>query len=193
VPDRPGRHRAPGHGRYVALRRAPARHRADDRTIEIPRITGRRLPLRVGLLTAIAGLALTDVMLGALPLRHDQQSAPVAGGPLPAFTIPVPPTAAAPSTRAARGAQRQRAKARPPVLLGPRDLAASIAAYCTRHVSGATGAKPADDGWQCERPLVRPVAVDMDAACRWRYGPDAWAGMLDDNDQQSWRCYRDPP
>jgi hypothetical protein len=29
-------------------------------------------------------------------------------------------------------------------------------------------------------------------ACRWLYGPDAWAGMLDDNDQQTWRCYRDP-
>jgi hypothetical protein len=143
--------------------------------------------------TVIGTLAVMDAILGGLVLRpaHDDGRTGLAAAPLPRITIPAPPTPAARTLAPAR-AQRQAAKARPPVLLGPAHLAASLTAYCRAQVSGALRAGMTGDGWQCARALVRPVAIDMDAACRWLYGEDAWSGMIDDTDQRTWRCYRDP-
>jgi hypothetical protein len=91
-----------------------------------------------------------------------------------------------------RGADRQQAKARTPELLGPAHLAASLTAYCRARVRAAISAGPGSDTWVCERVAARPYLISMNVACSWLYGPDAWAGMLDDNDPQTWRCYRDP-
>jgi hypothetical protein len=50
-----------------------------------------------------------------------------------------------------------------------------------------------DDGdWTCWPPDAGRGLIDMDAVCRWRYGDDGWAGMTDDDDPTTWRCYRDP-
>jgi hypothetical protein len=162
-------HRTPGRRRYVAR-------------------------LRPALGTAIGLLAVTDLILGGLLAHraHDDGTANLAA-PLPAIFIPVPPTAAAPEpARPPERARRQQAKARPPVLLGPENLAISLTAYCTDTVAGATAARVTAEGWACARPPAAARAVDLDAACRWLYGRDAWSGMLADTDQRSWRCYRDP-
>jgi hypothetical protein len=176
VPDRTGRHRAPGHGRY-ASRRPPRHHRTASRT-------------RTGLIATIGGLTVANLVLGGLAVHTS--ATPSAPLPLPIFSVPPPVATVLGPSAAPRGAERQRAKVRPPVLLGPKNLAASLTAYCLDRVSGATGASPGSDTWECDRVLVRPFPIAMDVACRWLYGPDAWAGMLDDNDQQTWRCYRDP-
>ena len=75
--------------------------------------------------------------------------------------------------------------------LGPAELGASLTAYCLDRVNGAVGAKPGSDTWVCVRGTAVPYPIDMNVACAWLDGPDAWAGMLDDNDPQTWRCYRD--
>jgi hypothetical protein len=162
-------HRTPGHGRYLA-----------------------RLKLTLG--TAIGTLAVTNVILGGLLVHraHDAGTANLAATPLPAISIPVPPTATPEPIRPPERARRQQAKVRPPVRLGPKNLAISLTAYCTDTVAGATAARVTAGGWACHRPSAAARAVDMDAACRWLYGRDAWSGMLDDADQRSWRCYRDP-
>jgi predicted NBD/HSP70 family sugar kinase len=150
--------------------------------------------LRPAIGTAIGMLAVTNVLLGGLLMHqaHDS-STNLAATPLPAIFIPIPPTAAVPEfTRPPERAQRQQAKARPPVLLGPKNLAISLTAYCTDVVAGATAASVTAGGWVCDRPPAAARAVNMDAACRWLYGKDAWSGMLADTHQRSWRCYRNP-
>jgi hypothetical protein len=183
----PGRHRAPGHGRYIALRRAPVRHRRVTTTNR-----PRRAITRIGVVAMIGTLTAADVALGVLIVQRGRQGTDttVAAAPGPAIAIP-PPPAGRPARPTPRG-ERRRSKVRPPVLLGPRHLAASLAAYCTGTVSAAIRARPTEDGWACDRRFVRDRAIDMDAACRWLYGRDAWAGMLNDDNQQTWRCYRDP-
>lgn len=151
--------------------------------------------LRPALGTAIGALAVTNVILGGLLVHraHDDGGTRLAATTLPAISIPIPPTAAAPEfTRPPERAQRQQAKARPAVLLGPKNLAISLTAYCTDTVAGATAASLTADGWACDRPPAAARAVDMDAACRWLYGKHAWSGLLAETDQRSWRCYRDP-
>jgi hypothetical protein len=147
---------------------------------------------RIGVVAVVGTLAAADVALGALVLQHgrDVTDNTVAATPLPTVSNPPPPTRR-PAQPAPRG-ERRRSKVRPPVLLGPRHLAASLSAYCTDTVSGTTGARPTDDGWACNRLFVSDRAINMNAACRWLYGTEAWAGMLNDDDQQTWRCYRDP-
>jgi hypothetical protein len=154
-----------------------------------------RTRLRPALGTAIGTLAVTNLILGGLLVHqaHDHGTASTLAGTLPAISIPVPPTSAAPEpVRPPERARRQQAKARPPVLLGPKNLAISLTAYCTDTVAGATAASVTAGGWACHRPPAAARAVNMDAACRWLYGRDAWSGMLADTDQRSWRCYRDP-
>ena len=144
--------------------------------------------------TAIGMLAVTNLILGGLLVHQaDAGGSTRAATPLPTIFIPVPPTAAAPEpARPPERALRQRAKVRPPVLLGPRNLAISLTAYCTDVVAGATAASLTAGGWVCERPPAAARAVDLDAACRWLYGKGARSGMLADTGQRSWRCYRDP-
>jgi hypothetical protein len=80
---------------------------------------------------------------------------------------------------------------RSPVLLGTLQHA-RLTSYCrTTYGVGITAAL-SDDGWTCWPPDTGRGLIDMDAVCRWRYGDDGWAGMTDDNDPTTWRCYRDP-
>ncbi len=173
MPDRTGRHRASGRRRYASGRHhrpspAPAR-------------------LRTGLLATIAGLTVADAVLGGLAVHAaGTGTTPASVAPLPVTTVP--PATTAPD-RGPRGADRQRA--RPPVLLGPAHLGASLTAYCLHRVNGAVGAAPGSDTWVCVRDAAGPYPIAMNVACAWLYGADAWAGMLDDDDPQSWRCYRD--
>jgi hypothetical protein len=147
------------------------------------------------LVAVIGMLVAANVVVGALLVRlaHHDGTVPVAAVPLPAISIPIP-SSVAPLGRALspERAQLRQAKVRPPVLLGPKNLAASLTTYCRGTVAGATRARVTADGWACNRPPTTPKAVNTDAACRWLYGKDAWSGMLDDTDQRSWRCYRDP-
>jgi hypothetical protein len=147
-------------------------------------------------LVAVAGtLVAANVVVGAVLVRlsHEAGVIPVAAAPLPAISVPVPFTTAPPGpTLSPARAQLRHAKVRPPVLLGPKNLATALTAYCTGTVAGATRVRVTPDGWACDRPPAAPKAVNTDAACRWLYGKDAWSGMLDDTDQRSWRCYRDP-
>jgi hypothetical protein len=175
-----GRHRGSGHARYAT---APPRHATGA--------PGRRL--RPAFIAVIATLAVTDALLGGLLLHQSGAGLgpAVAAVQLPRITVPAPATPAG-RTEAPQRAQRQTAKVRPPVLLGPKSLATSLTAYCRAEIIGAPAAVVTGDGWQCDRVVARPVMIDMDAACRWLYGAQAWSGMSDDTDQQTWRCYRDP-
>jgi hypothetical protein len=165
-----GRHRGRGHGRYFGT----APHHS-------PR-TNRHL----GFSITVTSLVVANVVLGGLvAYRTPSGDVPTASVPLPTIAIPAPSTGN-PPTRAPERAQRQRAKPRPPVLLGPASLTLSLTAFCQATVSDTTVATPTGDGWTCDG------SIDMDAACRWLYDDNAWAGMLDDNDQQTWRCYQDP-
>jgi hypothetical protein len=179
-----GRHRGPGQGRYGA---PPPRH---------PAAQFGGIRLRRAFVAVIGTLAAADLALSGLLLHEpggDDGGTPVAATPLPAISIPPPPTAAAPQrTLSPERALRRAAKVRPPVLLGPQDLALALTGYCRATVAGAVGASAHAAGWTCDRPPAAASAVDMDAACRGLYGPHAWSAMLDDTDQQSWRCYRDP-
>jgi hypothetical protein len=81
--------------------------------------------------------------------------------------------------------------ARSPVLLGPL-TGERLAAYCRAHYGPAITAASTDDGWTCWPPDSGRGLIDMDAACRWRYGDAGWAGMTNDDNPNTWRCYRDP-
>jgi hypothetical protein len=178
-----GRHRGPGQGSYGA---PLPRHAA-------VRFDGIRL--RRAFVAVIGTLAAADLVLGGLLLHPagDGGGTPVAATSLPSISVPPPPTAAVPErTLSPERGLRQAAKVRPPVLLGPKDLTLSLTAYCRATLVGAVGASAHGAGWTCDHPPAAARAVDMDAACRWLYGPAAWAKLLDAHDQQSWRCYRDP-
>ena len=140
---------------------------------------------RIGL--AVGALALAAGLLA----QHLGDGTPVARTHLPTISITPPPPAER-HTLSRYRAVRQAAKARPPVLLGPRRLSISMISYCEAATTRSTGASPTADGWRCDRPTA-PQMIDMDAACRWLFDENAWAGMLDDDDAQTWRCYRDGP
>ena len=70
------------------------------------------------------------------------------------------------------------------VLLGPEGaeaLTSALTEFCRDGTAAVT-----DGDWTCGG-----APIDMDKACVCLYDDDAWAGMLDDNDPRSWRCYRD--
>jgi len=168
-------HRAAGSGLRLALRPRAPRHAP-------PRRSHRRA---VRAFTAIfVVLGLVDAVLLTLVLRTPAATVPPIALPRPTISIPAPAVSVPRRELAPGSAVRQLAKARP-VLLGPIDLAA----YCPRIRGGASLAVLLDGEWACSRPLRTPALVDMNAACRTLYTADAWAGMLDDTDPQSWRCY----
>jgi hypothetical protein len=173
------RHRAAGFGRYLSL--APARPRH-----ALP-VTDR--PLRRDLLAGGAAavvLCTAGGALGAVAANvRDAGTAPVAGVPLPVISFPAP---AVPVALGAKDAVRQAAKIRPPVYLGPLGVT-QLTTYCRAHAGAATTAVVIDDGWACG-PNAEPLS--MNAVCRWWHGRAAWSGMIDDNDPDTWRCYRDP-
>jgi hypothetical protein len=165
-----GRHRGTGHGRYLTHPRhaAPTDHHI-------------RLGVTIGTLTV------ANVVAGGLLVHQDALDIPAASRPLPTITIPVPPTAAASANRSPHRAERRQAKPRP-IRLGTVDLAA----FCRDAMTDSTGARMTPDGWDCERLGGTARAVSMNSACAWQYGSEAWGGMLNDDDQRTWRCYRDP-
>lgn len=167
-------HRATGRRLRVAVRTAPARHALP------PRPYRRTL---AAFLSIFLVVGLVDGVLLALLLGPPSATVPATALPLPTTTITVPPVGPERRLVPAR-AIRQQAKVRP-VLLGPVD----IAAYCTRSISPASRPVLLDGGWACTRPQTVPRLADMNAACAASYTADAWAGMLDDTDPQSWRCY----
>jgi len=103
----------------------------------------------------------------------------------PAVSVP-PPVTATPSSRSglptARGLPR--AVKATAVLLGP-DGAGALASALTTLCPDGT-ATITDGDWTCGG-----APIDMDQACVSLYDDDAWAGMLNDDDPRSWRCYRD--
>ncbi|MEV8507081.1 hypothetical protein AB0368_20025 [Actinoplanes sp. NPDC051475] len=188
-----GRHRATGHGRYLTLRTAAPRH-----LISLTR--PHRWPWAV-VVAAVLALAAT------VPLFLHDAGTPQAAVPLPAISIPPPvanPVPAASRRPLNAVAQQRKLSASPsasrssasPVLLGPADdagLPQLLSAYCRATVGRRTLALSANGGWMCGRILRDPVPIDMDAACRWRYGSAAWADQIDDTRPAGWRCYRDGP
>lgn len=169
------RHRAAGRsGRSVASRTARPRHAAPAAS-RAPAIAGAGLALMLG---PIAG-GLAAVAVGAL------RGGPSLPPPTPASSQPAPPTSAP------RLGVPHAVTLRTPVLLGPLTRG-RLTSYCrTTHGPGMTAAL--DDGdWTCWPPDAGRGLIDMDAVCRWRYGDDGWAGMTDDDDPTTWRCYRDP-
>ncbi|MEV4639625.1 hypothetical protein AB0J80_19940 [Actinoplanes sp. NPDC049548] len=198
-----GRHRATGRGRYLSLRLAIPRHAAADPTaVAQPRAS--RWPWAIVVAAFVA--------LGAtVPLLLHDPGTPQAAVPLPAVSIPPPPTAAAtPSAtrrplRAVAQARKISPSATPsasrstkaaPVLLGPADdagLPQLLNDYCRANVGRFTLAVSTPDGWACGRLARDPVRIDMDAMCRWRYGDAAWADLPDGAATTGWRCYRDGP
>ncbi|MEV4755683.1 hypothetical protein AB0J86_11310 [Micromonospora sp. NPDC049559] len=78
-----------------------------------------------------------------------------------------------------------------PVLLGPGgngQLESMVGQYCDRHYGGSW--VDTDGGrWRCER-LLSSKTVDMNVACRDRYGSDAFAQTSNSRDPYAWRCYR---
>ena len=98
----------------------------------------------------------------------------------------LPPVTVTPSFRSGLSAVRgvpQAVKATA-VLLGP-DSAEALASALTAFCRDGT-AVVVDGDWTCGG-----APIDMDQACVCLYNDDAWAGMLNDDDPQSWRCYRD--
>ena len=105
--------------------------------------------------------------------------------PTPAPSRPVPP-ASVPSQGIPHAARLQ-----PPVLFGIL-TGNRLTSYCRATYGAAITAASTDDGWICWPPDTGRGLIDMDAVCRSRYGDDGWAGMTDDKDPTTWRCYRDP-
>jgi hypothetical protein len=167
-------HRATGRRLRVAVRTPPPRHALP------PRPYRRAL---AAFLSIFLVVGLVDGVLLALVFGPRSATVPATALPLPPTSITVPPVV--PQRQLAPGrAIRQQAKVRP-VLLGPVD----IAAFCARGNGPASRPVLLDGEWACTRPQTVPRLADMNAACAASYTADAWAGMLDDTDPQSWRCY----
>lgn len=107
----------------------------------------------------------------------------------PARTTPP----AAPRTTAPAGAAP-----RAPTALGPDGgpvgLWQMLREYCqrtygTNEAQLRHGTGQAENNWECRRPGPDAL-IDMNAACRGRYGSGAFAQFSDRNDAFSWRCYR---
>jgi hypothetical protein len=201
----PARHRAGGFARRLALRRDGPRHAGGPRR-------RRPLPLLgwVILIGAVGGLvtAATVAILMRPPGRTRAET-PVPTAP-PASTPPAPayrpsaatgratPQATSPTpypTPTGTGTYRPSPSATA-TMVGPhdvRDLLPALTAYCRRTAGKATSAVPTEDGWACRVVAPGSIEVDLDKVCVWYYGRGAWAEMLRDGDQYSWRCYRDPP
>jgi hypothetical protein len=167
-------HRAPDSGWYLARRRATPRHHPDEEEV-----SDRR--------TLVILLAIVVVVVAgtfAVTARWSPDVTPRTAATPPTVSVP-PPGAATPSFRAAvptaRGVPHGVATA---VLLGPdgaEALASALTTFCRDGTAVVT-----DGDWTCGG-----APIDMDQACVRLYDDDAWAGMLNDDDPQSWRCYRD--
>jgi hypothetical protein len=168
-------HRARGFGRYLALRRATPRHHTDEQEVS------DRRPLLILLAIVVAVVAGTVTATA----RWSADVTPPAVVTPPTVTVSPSPTVT-PSHRSGLSAAHgvpQRAKATA-VLLGPDSaeaLASTLTEFCRDGIAVVT-----DGDWTCGG-----APIDMDKACACLYDDDAWAGMLNDDDPRSWRCYRD--
>jgi hypothetical protein len=167
-------HRARGFGRYLALRRATPRHHTDEHEVS------DRRPVLILLAIVVAVVAGTVTATA----RWSTDVAPPAVVAPPTVSVP-PPATVTPSFRSglpsAHGVPQRAATA---VLLGPggtEALASALTEFC-----GDGTAVVTDGDWTCGG-----APIDMDKACVSLYDDEAWAGMLDDDDPRSWRCYRD--
>ena len=169
------RHRAAGgSGRSVAWSTPAPRHAATG-VSRAPAVAGAGLALLLG---PIAG-ALAAVAVDAL------RNGPAVPPPALATSETVPPTSAP------RQGVPHAVMLRTPVLLGLLTRG-RLSAYCRSTYGPGITAALDDAGWKCWPPGTGRGLIDMDAVCRWRYGEDGWAGMTDDDDPTTWRCYRDP-
>lgn len=169
------RHRAAGgSGRSVALRTARPRHSAPA-VSRAPAIAGAGLALMLG---PVAG-GLAAIAVGAL------RNGPSLPPPTPASSQPAPPTSAP------RQGVPHAVQLRTPVLLGLLTRG-RLTSYCRATYGPGITAALDDGDWTCRPPGAGRGLIDMDAVCRWRYGDDGWAGMIDNDDPTTWRCYRDP-
>jgi hypothetical protein len=166
-------HRARGFGRYLALRRATPRHHIDEQVSD-------RRPLLILLAIVVAVVAATFTVTSRWSL--DDRPRAVVTRPTVSAS---PPVTVTPSFRsglsAVRGVPQAVATA---VLLGPDSaeaLASALTAFCRDGPAVVT-----EGDWTCGG-----APIDMDQACVCLYDDDAWAGMLNDDDPRSWRCYRD--
>ncbi|BCB83286.1 hypothetical protein Psuf_005990 [Phytohabitans suffuscus] len=157
--------RRPGRGR-AAGRRGPA-----GGTGRVRRTTDRRRADRAGL---------------ALPTPSSS-----ATGRRPAVRTTAP---AAPRTTAAPAAAAPKA----PVALGPEGgpvgLWQMLREYCertyrTNEAQLRHGTGQAENNWECRRRGEDPL-IDMNAACRGRYGSAAFAQFSNRDDAFSWHCFR---
>jgi hypothetical protein len=169
------RHRAGGFGRSVAFRTPAPRHAAVARN-RAPSTVGAGLVILLG---PIAG------GLAAVAVDAYRSGSPPVPLPAPVTSRSVPPTSVP------RQGVPHAAALRPPVLLGLLPHA-RLTSYCRTTYGAHITAALSDDGWMCWPPDSGRGLIDMNAVCRWRYGDDGWAGMTDDSDPATWRCYRDP-
>jgi len=163
-------HRARGLGRFLALRPARPRHRR----------AGPPPPTRRILTTCVALSTLGVVLIGArlaqTEIRRPERTAlplfpPAAADAPPAYT----------PDRAAARARPQRRKQRPPVALGAL-TEATLTPYCVEQAGPLTVAVRTGDRWVCRPFLGTPRPIDLTAACRFAFGPAAYA--------VSGSCYR---
>ena len=191
-----GRHRARGARVRLSLRPAVPRHaEPPGGTSEQP---GHRPTRTKAVLVAFAVVVVVvGVALGLTLRRPDDAPAPAVA--LPTFSISAP-AMATPAATQPRGREIHRrttprpttppASAAAPVLLGPADVAGSLTTYCRRAYGPLTIAVFGREGWQCAGFFRRPRTIDLNAVCRSLFGANARARLLNDNDPQSWRCYR---
>jgi hypothetical protein len=214
--DVTARHRSGGAGRLLALRSASPRHAAPAFAPPVTSATrtAGKMPWALSVLAVLMLVVVT-------PLAFRAPGTQQATVPLPTFSVPAlptetdpapattrrqlqaarraakagaPPSAAAASASAAVSASASAAVA--PVLLGPAsnaELLSSLNSYCRATYGQFTRAMSTADGWVCGTFGRGPVALDLDAMCRWSYGDRARAVLGGATDPQSWRCYRDGP
>ncbi|GFJ93060.1 hypothetical protein Prum_067020 [Phytohabitans rumicis] len=133
------------------------------------------------------------------PLESVTQVAPPTAAPTPAPSWAKPKPTASSRQPVARSSPTPRrttaAPPREPVLLGPSDsgqLWGITDAWCKQRDrdSYVQPGQQGDGRWWCFRWGVPPTTVDMNAACRIRYGSSAFAQTSNGRDPNAWRCYR---
>jgi hypothetical protein len=168
------RHRAGGFGRSVAFRTPTPRHAVPARS---------DVPVFVAAVALLLGPVAGGLAAVAVHAHRDGSVLPPI--PAPATSRPVPPASVP------RHGVPHAVKLRSPVLLGLLRHH-RLTAYCRTTYGPHITAALSDDDWTCWPPHTGRGLIDMDAVCRWRYGDDGWAGMTNDDDPTTWRCYRDP-
>jgi hypothetical protein len=193
------RHRAGGFGRPIPFRTAAPRHAAPfpaparalpgwsgRRSDPAPRRGPGRTPLLVGAVLAVMlGPVAGALVAVAVDAHRDGAVVPPLPNPAPNASRPPGPAFVPPV------AVPRAIKARSPVPLGVL-TSDRLTAYCRARYGPAISAAPTDDGWTCWPPDTDRGLIDADAACRWGFGDDGWAGAPATDDSTTWRCYRDP-